>query len=95
MFADLLPHREQSHWETHPFVYIRSNYGVYRYEIDSSYLAVADSVTYGLVFPGRDARNHFLKHTTQSSVIRTGVQPELNDRILTLSTCSGKGYTTR
>ena len=95
MFAGLQSYRDQSHWEAHPFVYIRSDYGVYRYEIYSSYLAAVDSATYGLAFPGEDARNHFLEHTTQSSVIRTGVQPELTDRILTLSTCSGKGYTTR
>lgn len=95
MFADLQAYREQSFLEAHPYVYIRSDYGVYRYEIFSSYLAKVDSSTYGLDFPGEESRIRFLEDALRNSAIRTDTEPEPTDRILTLSTCSGRGYATR
>lgn len=95
MFASLRKYRKQEYWEKHPYVYIRSDQGVYRYEIFSSYLAKVDSNTYGLAFPSEDSRFAFLNNALVNSVIQTGVKPETTDRVLTLSTCSGSGYSTR
>ena len=95
MFAGLRKYREQKYWAEHPYIYIRSDYGVYRYEIFSSYLAKVDSNTYGLQFSGQQSRKNFLHNLLVQSVIETGIEPETTDRILTLSTCSGTGYTTR
>lgn len=95
MFASLREYGEQDYWEEHPYVYIRSDQGVYRYEIFSSYLAKVESNTYGLEFPSEGSRIRFLDNAIQDSAIQTGLEPEPTDRILTLSTCSGAGYTTR
>lgn len=95
MFAGLQAYREQSFLETHPYVYIRSDYGVYRYEIFSSYLAKVDSSTYGLDFPNEESTIRFLEEAIRNSAIRAAIAPEPTDRILTLSTCSGRGYATR
>ena len=95
MFASLRKYRKQEYWEKHPYVYIRSDQGVYRYEIFSSYLAKVDSNTYGLAFPSEESRFAFLNNALVDSVIQTGVKPETTDRVLTLSTCSGSGYSTR
>lgn len=95
MFAGLQAYREQSFLEAHPYVYIRSDYGVYRYEIFSSYLAKVDSNTYGLDFPSEESRIRFLEDAIRDSAISTDTEPESTDRILTLSTCSGRGYATR
>lgn len=95
MFASLREYRNQEHWETHPYVYIRCDEGVYRYEIFSSYLAKVKSNTYGIEFVSDNTRNRFLTEITGNSVIHTGVTPEITDRILTLSTCSGRSTTTR
>lgn len=95
MFASLRKYREQEYWEAHPYVYIRSDQGVYRYEIFSSYLASVDSNAYGIQFSSEESRSRFLTNRILNSVINTGVEPEPTDRILTLSTCSGRGYTTR
>lgn len=95
MFASLRKYQQQSHWEAHPYVYIRSDQGVYRYEIFSSYLADVESNTFGLGFSGEESKGKFLDWIISKSDILTNVQPEPTDRILTLSTCSGKGHTTR
>ena len=95
MFASLRRYQKQTYWEEHPYVYIRSDQGVYRYEIFSSYLADVESNTYSLGFPSQETTERFLDWLIGNSAICTGVTPEPTDRILTLSTCSGKGHTTR
>ena len=95
MFAGLHTFRYQSHFDSHPYVYLRTDAGAYRYEIFAAYRADVESSTYALHFPDERYREAFIKDALESSVIETGVQPEVNDRILTLSTCSGAGYSNR
>ncbi len=95
MFSSLREYRNREYWETHPYVYIRSDQGVYRYEIFSSYLAKVESNTYGIEFVSDNTKTRFLTEIMGNSVIETGITPEITDRILTLSTCSGRGTTTR
>ncbi len=95
MFAGIREFRDQEFWKTHPYVYILSDQGVYRYEIFSAYQASVKSSTYGLDFSGDGDRAAFLHHAAANSVIETGIEPELTDRVLTLSTCNGAGYATR
>ena len=76
-------------------MYIISDYGVYRYEIFAAYMANVKSNTYGLSFPSETSRRSFLDKALQDSVIDTNLEPETTDRILTLSTCSGAGYSHR
>jgi len=91
MFAGLREYRNQDFWEVHPYVYICNDLGVYRYEIFSAYYASVKSNTYGLVFSREESRINFLAKLLEDSVIQTGVEPTPNDRILTLSTCTGTG----
>jgi len=95
MFAGLREYRNTQYWEQHPYVYILSDEGIYRYEIFSSYKARTDSSAYGLSFNQAKTRVNFLTEAIEQSNIQTGLVPDLTDRILTLSTCSGAGYSTR
>lgn len=95
MFAGIRQYTEQEFWEAHPYVYILSDKGVYRYEIFSSYLAATDSETYGLSFLSQRTRESFLEMAKENSVIETGIEPLTTDRVLTLSTCSGGSYANR
>jgi len=95
MFAQLHKYTNQTYWEEHPYVYLLTDAGVYRYEIFSAYKADVDSATYGLSFQQELTKAKFLLHGLNSSTIQTGVYPERTDRILTLSTCSGAGYSNR
>ena len=95
MFAGIRQYKETEYWKEHPYVYILSDMGVYRYEIFSTYLAATDSDTYGLSFLSRRTRESFLEMAQENSVIVTGVKPEITDRVLTLSTCTGGSYANR
>ncbi|MDO4531983.1 MAG: class B sortase, partial [Bacillota bacterium] len=82
---------KQSYWEEHPYVYIYDENGAHRYEIFSAYEASVKSLTYQIGFSGDESKERFLEHCMTSSVIDTGVVPTLDDKILTLSTCTAYG----
>ena len=52
-------------------------------------------LTYRLGFLDEADKAEFLEFCVASSVIDTGVVPEVDDYIVTLSTCTGQGYDTR
>lgn len=95
MFSDLRHYTGETFYKDHPYVYIVTDGGVLRYEVFSAYQAELGSTTYGLSFHQEETKKAFLVHALSSSKFDLGVAPELTDRILTLSTCSGTGSTTR
>jgi len=92
MFADLELFALKSQWEIHPYVYIATMSGVYRYEIFAFSNAEVDSLTYGMNPQRNDTKEKFLRESLEASRIDTGIKPAITDRILTLSTCSGSNY---
>ena len=52
-------------------------------------------LTYRLGFHTTEDKVDFLAFCMEQSVIETGIVPEADDRIITLSTCTGQGYDTR
>lgn len=92
MFADVENFAVASYWETRRYVYILTDAGVYRYEIFAFFHAQVDSLTYGLNPKQDNTKEDFLNLALENSWIDTGVEPQLTDRILTLSTCSGADY---
>lgn len=95
MFAGLRKYTQAGYWEQHPYVYILSDAGVYRYEVFAAYKVPLDSPAYGLSFNQSETRINFLTYALENTEIQTGIIPELTDRILTMSTCSGAGHSTR
>lgn len=95
MFASIRNYTTMEYWQAHPYVYIATWDGVFRYEIYSSYKADVESRTYQLAMTQPRTKLAFIGYTTLSSVIDTGITPAVTDRILTLSTCSGMGHETR
>ena len=95
MFASLKYYQKQSYWQEHPCVYITDDNGTHKYDIFAAYEAAVDSATYQIGFSGDDARQAFLDDCLSRSVITTGITPTVSDRVLTLSTCTGRGHETR
>lgn len=95
MFANIRRYSTEWYWERHPYVYVRTDAGVYRYEVFSGYEASVDSITYCLSFNQETTKVEFLRNAIERSSADMGIRPELTDRILTLSTCSGMGYSNR
>ena len=95
MFGELENFAVQSFWKEHPYVYVLTDAGVYRYEIFTFFLADVESLTYSINPKQDDTKTEFLNLSLEKSRINTGIKPALTDRIMTLSTCSGGSYANR
>ena len=95
MFGQLENYALQHYWQEHPYVYIATADGVFRYEIFAFFRAEVDSMTYSLNILQDETKTAFLKLSSENAWYDTGIVPELTDRILTLSTCTGVSYANR
>lgn len=91
MFGSLKHYTTTGYWQEHPYVYIKDDAGVHRYEIFAAYEAAVGSRTYQVGFADENSKQNFLEYCAEASVIDTGVMPTLEDKILTLSTCTAAG----
>jgi len=94
MFSELHSYKSQEFADSHPYIYIVSDAGVYRYTIFAAYEAPVRSTTYRLGFD-EESKAEFIEWGLSQSVIDTDIEPYATDRMLTLSTCTGNGHTSR
>jgi len=95
MFGSLRDYRSPQHVEKHPYVYIVNDRGILRYDIFAMHRAGVDTIMYGLKIDSEQKKTEFLRYAKDYSQIETDITPTFEDKILTLSTCSGAGYGTR
>ena len=95
MFGKLKYYNDKSYWRKHPSVYILTEAGVTRYDIYAAYEISTDGETFTISFANDEAKQEYIDFTLKNSIINTGIVPNVNDQLLTLSTCSGNGYETR
>ncbi len=95
MFAMLKDYQDQNFWKEHPSIYVADDQGVSRYDIFSAEEAGVTSLVYRTDITENRLEEDFLKYCMQASVIDTGIVPSAEDRVLTLSTCTGRGYRSR
>lgn len=95
MFGSLEQYKEETYWREHPRVYIVSGQEVHCYEIYAVYEAGVRDLTYHLKIEDPEKKEEFIRFGKEHSVIDTGIEPAAKDRIITLSTCTGRGYRTR
>ena len=95
MFGTLKKYKSQDYFRKHPYVYLTTDAGSARCEIFAAYEVSTDGDTYRLGFADDNDRQAFLDACCALSVIDTGVTPQVYDRIITLSTCTGRGHATR
>ena len=95
MFGALDRYKDEAYLKAHPCVYITDDSGCHTYDIFAVYEAPVESPAYALGLTG-DAEKHLvINWSLAQSVVDTGIWPSAEDRIITLSTCTGKGYETR
>jgi len=95
MFGPLHYYAEEEFYKEHPYLYIKDDTGVYRYTIFSAYEAPLDGLTYQIGFSGDESRQRFLDYCMEMSEVDTGIKASLDDKIITLSTCTGDGFEKR
>ena len=95
IFGSLRQYRKQSHFEANPCFYIADDTVIRRYDIFAALEAEVVGPTYRLKVTRPEHRQQVLDYSMSRSVIQTGITPTADDRIVTLSTCTGNGYDTR
>lgn len=95
MFGTLKYYKEPDFWQAHPDFYVVVDDGIYHYDVFSAQEVNVKGIVYRLDIDENHLEEEFLQYCVENSVIDTGLTPEASDRILTLSTCTGSGHTTR
>ena len=95
MFTALDCYESLSFRDEHPYVYIKLDGQVITYAVFAAYEAPVRSVVYDLTLSGEAEKQALIDFALEQSVIDTGIVPTVNDRVLTLSTCTGRGYESR
>lgn len=95
MFGTLEKYRDPAYLAAHPYIYITDDNGCHTYQIFSAMEAPVKSPVYALDVTDVTEKQTVLNWCLMNSEVDTGVLPVFRDRIVTLSTCTGKGYETR
>lgn len=95
MFGSLKYYNDQSYWQAHPEIRLVDGAGVHTYDIFAAWEASVDSLVYQPNLNTEAQRQAFLDTCMSGSWLDTGIVPGPDDKILTLSTCTGRGYNTR
>lgn len=95
MLGSLKYYKEQEYAEEHPAIYLVDENGSHCYEIFAAYETPVTGNTYQLAFLDERECQEYLEDCLVQSVIDTGIVPTAKDQIMTLSTCTGRGYDAR
>lgn len=89
MFRHLSDYEDEKFWEENPYFYIYTPDNCrHKYHIYSVGQVEDMTDTYLTEFESDDAFRSFLNMTKEISMYDTGVEPEVYDKIMTLSTCT-------
>lgn len=95
MFGNLVYFEDPEYLAAHPYVYIVNDEGCHTYRVFSAHEAGVKTITYRIGELDEEERQEYMKWSLDHSVIETGVEPTVENRILTMVTCTGKGYDAR
>jgi len=88
MFAGLTGYYDQSFYDEHKYVFIITESEILTYEVFSAYAAEDDGEAYTRTFETPEAFRRFLDGTARNSWLITDVRPSVQDKVITLSTCT-------
>lgn len=95
MFAGLKDYQDQSFWEAAPSIFLTNADGTHRYDIFAACQAKVDAALYTPGAESQTLANEALTFVSTRNALRTDITPSSEDRILTLITCTGTGYSAR
>ena len=89
-FHSLRHFNSYNFFRLHPYIYLTTPYGEYRWHIFSFYSTFID-FSYNIInFPNEAARSEMIRIFEANSMHNAGVSVSPDDRILTLSTCTNR-----
>lgn len=91
MFSPLTAYADQDFFQNHPCIYIATDDAILQYTVFSAYTADVVSNTYRLVFEDDARKQECIDFWVGKSEVESDLVPTVSDRIVTLSTCTGRG----
>lgn len=91
MFSPLLNYKEQEYANTNQYVYVVTEDKVYQYAIFSAHYDSTSGSSWRLGLNSVNGKQAYIDYCLEKSLIDGLVLPTAEDKILTLSTCSGLG----
>ena len=88
MFSHLLNFSDEQYLNDHKYLYLLSEKGVHKYEAFAVYTAHIKDEIYGIGSFSDDRKQSLIDFALEKSEIDTAVVPTVDDRIVTLSTCT-------
>lgn len=88
MFGELTGYKEQAFYDAHPQMLLVTPQGRFTVELFSGYVVSVEENAWVLGFSTPEEWEQWLDETKKRSVFRSEVHPSVQDRVLTLSTCS-------
>jgi hypothetical protein len=88
MFAGISWYEEQSYYDAHPVMYLRTPAAAYRIDLFSGYITTMDSSAYMQNFGSIQEHTDWLKEVSGRSDFRANREISAYDRVITLSTCA-------
>lgn len=95
MFGSLDKYKEQSFWSENQYFTLYTENMVYRYQVFACQNAVNGGDVYKIGYEPGEEYQEFLDGLSEDSLIDTGIHPDSSHKVMTLSTCTGDGYSRR
>ena len=93
MFGKLKKFYQEGVYEESPYFWIYTPDKIYKYEIFSCQEVGATSKTYQLEFRNDKDFMEYIKNAFEKSVVKSDIEVDKDDKIVTLSTCTGNDAT--
>lgn len=91
MFSELVAYGDEGFAKDHDSVYIVLPDRILEYQVFSAYTAAVTSDTYRLYFEDEERKQESIQYYLEQAMWEREMEPTGEDRILTLSTCTGAG----
>lgn len=88
MFADIHKYEDQEYYDSHPVIWLLTPRQTYKLEIFAGYKTGLDADAWQMFFISDDEYMQWLDSAIEKSAFESDIIPTVEDRIVTLSTCS-------
>lgn len=95
MFAGIKYFDNQEYFDEHSKIYIVTNDNIYTYTVFSTYQVSVDDITFNTHFENNDDKEHYINVCKNYSNFTTAARPNVDSKIITLSTCLVNDYSKR
>lgn len=93
MFGELSFYESEAFWRSHPYVYIYTPDGCERWAVFSAFQTNEKDALYQVgLEPGSEGYQGLIDRLLGERYYDTGISPDGNARVMTLSTCADYGY---